>query len=165
MLTDGAPSKAKKGSQYFRASYLTLAKAVELKTMSNAAQIIGVGFGNKFEAGGLDASKCDPFCATKVKRLRAITCLRDRTCEAHGVSPAPALRADVHAQAHATYPCAHAYRVVRSSLLDNMTEARSRAKLLSRRWRKPRVRTAYLITTYFPLTNATARTERAPAHI
>ena len=69
MLTDGAPSKAKKGSQYFRSSYLTLVKAVELKTMPSPALIIGAGFGNKFEADGLDASKCDPFCATQVMRL------------------------------------------------------------------------------------------------
>ena len=74
MLADGAPSKAQRQSQYFRASYLTLVKAEELKAMSNAAQIIGVGFGNKFEANGLDANKCEPFCATQVMRARAITC-------------------------------------------------------------------------------------------
>ena len=91
MLADGAPSKAKKGKQYFRASYLTLKKAAELKTMSNPALIVGVGFGDKFEANGLLSSKCTPFCATRVRKRWGCgpshACMAERVQQAHAVSP------------------------------------------------------------------------------
>ena len=58
IVTATAPSSTK-GGKHFRASYLTLAKANELKHMENPTSIMAVGYGHAFSE--LD-SDCDPFC-------------------------------------------------------------------------------------------------------
>ena len=66
LLTDGAPSKGKNGPKHERPTYLTLAKAAELKAAG--AKIYGVGYGNKFTSIG---SPCSPLCTNDGEELFA----------------------------------------------------------------------------------------------